>query len=106
VHIVLGQTINYFNAYIKAMNIYYLYIIYLFIFILFYTSTQAHANSVKNCNLFNHLVDSIVSLYELAVKQTKDNEEFLSHLFMAYVRVGNYTKQQQVCLFYFFHRLN
>lgn len=34
--------------------------------------------------------------YEMALKQNPNNEELYSHLFMAYVRVGNYKKQQQV----------
>jgi len=47
-------------------------------------------------------IEGIITIYELAVKQCKENgkenEEFLSHLFMAYVRVGNFSKQQQVAM--------
>lgn len=46
-------------------------------------------------------VEEIISLYEIAAKQNKDNEEILSHLFMSYVRVCNFSKQQQVCDFGF-----
>lgn len=38
----------------------------------------------------------IVEVYEAAVKNYPTNEEFLTQLFMAYVRVGDCVKQQQV----------
>jgi N-terminal acetyltransferase B complex non-catalytic subunit len=40
----------------------------------------------------------VCEIYEAAIKKDPSNEEFLSHLFMAYVRVGNYKKQQQAAL--------
>lgn len=40
----------------------------------------------------------VVDIYELAVKQTSNNEEFLSHLFMACVRVQEYAKQQKAAM--------
>ena len=54
----------------------------------------------NNSLLFVILAHGIVSIYEIAVKQTPKNEEFLSHLFMACVRVRNHSKQQQVKLLY------
>ena len=38
----------------------------------------------------------IPCIYEMALKQNPNNEELYSHLFMAYVRIGDYKKQQQV----------
>ena len=40
--------------------------------------------------------EEIASIYELAVAKDPANEEFLSHLFMAYVRIGNNLKQKKV----------
>ncbi|KAF6039923.1 psidin [Bugula neritina] len=40
----------------------------------------------------------IAELYENAVEQSTDNEEYLSHLFMAHVRLGNYKKQHQTAV--------
>ena len=40
----------------------------------------------------------ICSLYEAACKKLPNNEELLCHLFMAYVRVNEYKKQQQTAL--------
>jgi N-terminal acetyltransferase B complex non-catalytic subunit len=48
-------------------------------------------------------VEQIVDLYENARKSKPDNEEILSALFMAYVRLGNYKKQQQTAML--LHRL-
>eukprot|EP00795_Rhopilema_esculentum_P015119 gene15119-6303_t len=42
--------------------------------------------------------EEIATIYELAVAQHKNNEEFLSHLFMAYVRIGNNLKQQKTAM--------
>ena len=36
----------------------------------------------------------ICQMYEGAVKKEPQNEEFLTHLFMSYVRLGEYKKQQ------------
>lgn len=38
----------------------------------------------------------IPHVYEMALKQNPQSEELYSHLFMAYVRIGDYKKQQQV----------
>lgn len=40
--------------------------------------------------------EMIPGIYEMALKQNPQNEELYSHLFMAYVRIGDYKKQQQV----------
>lgn len=40
--------------------------------------------------------ECIVEVFELAVKDDPTNEEYLTHLFMGYVRVNDYKKQQQV----------
>ncbi|XP_048582689.1 N-alpha-acetyltransferase 25, NatB auxiliary subunit isoform X2 [Nematostella vectensis] len=42
--------------------------------------------------------EGIVTIYETAVKHSPTNEEFLSHLFMAYVRVADYKKQPQAAM--------
>jgi len=40
--------------------------------------------------------EMIPAIYEIALKHSPNNEELHSHLFMAYVRIGEYKKQQQV----------
>ncbi|XP_015778829.1 PREDICTED: N-alpha-acetyltransferase 25, NatB auxiliary subunit-like [Acropora digitifera] len=42
--------------------------------------------------------EMIPAIYEMALKQGPNNEELHSHLFMAYVRIGEYKKQQQAAL--------
>ncbi len=42
--------------------------------------------------------NSLMFRYENATKQEPDNEEFLSHLFMSYVRLGNLKKQQTTAM--------
>ena len=42
----------------------------------------------------------IPHVYEMALKQNPQSEELYSHLFMAYVRIGDYKKQQQVQTLY------
>lgn len=37
-------------------------------------------------------------MYENAYQQKQDNEELLSSLFMSYVRLGDYKKQQQTAM--------
>lgn len=37
-------------------------------------------------------------MYEAAAKADPNNEELLTHLFMSYVRLGDYKKQQQTAL--------
>ena len=43
-------------------------------------------------------VEKIADLYENGHKVNPNSEELLSALFMAYVRLGNYKKQQQVAM--------
>jgi N-terminal acetyltransferase B complex non-catalytic subunit len=42
--------------------------------------------------------EHVCGIYEAAVKMYPKNDELLSHLFMSYVRVHNYRKQQQTAL--------
>ncbi|KAK3737471.1 hypothetical protein QZH41_008359, partial [Actinostola sp. cb2023] len=42
--------------------------------------------------------EGIATIYDAAVKQCPQNEEFHSHLFMAYVRISDYKKQQQAAM--------
>ncbi|KAJ7387844.1 N-alpha-acetyltransferase 25, NatB auxiliary subunit, partial [Desmophyllum pertusum] len=42
--------------------------------------------------------EMIPCIYEMALKQNPKNEELYSHLFMAYVRIGDYKKQQQAAM--------
>lgn len=44
------------------------------------------------------IADKISEVYEAAAKADPNNEELLTHLFMSYVRLGNYKKQQQTAL--------
>lgn len=46
------------------------------------------------CLLFT--AELVAKLYEAAVKKVPLSEEYHSHLFMAYARVGEYKKMQQV----------
>ena len=43
-------------------------------------------------------VDMIADMYENAHKSRADNEEILTALFMAYVRLGDHKKQQQTAM--------
>lgn len=43
-------------------------------------------------------MEKIADLYENANKLVPDSEEILSSLFMAYVRIHDYKKQQQVAM--------
>lgn len=43
-------------------------------------------------------VDLIADMYQNAHKAMPDNEEILSSLFMSYVRLGDYKKQQQTAM--------
>lgn len=43
-------------------------------------------------------MEKICELFEEATKKQNKSEELFSHLFMAYVRVGNYKKQQQTAM--------
>lgn len=40
----------------------------------------------------------IAEIYDAAVQKDPQNEELLTHLFMAYVRLSEYKKQQQVAI--------
>ncbi|XP_041095968.1 N-alpha-acetyltransferase 25, NatB auxiliary subunit-like [Polyodon spathula] len=42
-----------------------------------------------------HRPELVTKLYEVAVKKVPSSEEYHSHLFMAYARVGEYKKMQQ-----------
>ncbi|KAM7443003.1 N-alpha-acetyltransferase 25 [Porites harrisoni] len=42
--------------------------------------------------------EMIPHVYEMALKQNPQSEELYSHLFMAYVRIGDYKKQQQAAM--------
>ena len=53
--------------------------------------------------MFHVVVDLIADMYENAHKVKPDNEEILSALFMAHVRLGDYKKQQQTAMI--LHRL-
>lgn len=44
------------------------------------------------------LADKISEVYEAASKADPNNEELLSHLFMSYVRLGDFKKQQHAAL--------
>lgn len=50
------------------------------------------------CYREHHRLDMIAEIYEAATRKDPQNEELLTHLFMAYVRLGEYKKQQQVAL--------
>lgn len=43
-------------------------------------------------------VDNICDIYEKAVQKDPQNEELNTHLFMSYVRISDFKKQQQVAL--------
>lgn len=46
--------------------------------------------------LLSSTAELVAKLYEAAVKKVPLSEEYHSHLFMAYARVGEYKKMQQV----------
>ncbi|XP_043274527.1 N-alpha-acetyltransferase 25, NatB auxiliary subunit [Venturia canescens] len=50
------------------------------------------------CYKETHQPDRIREVYEAAAKTDPTNEELLTHLFMAYVRLGDYRRQQQTAL--------
>jgi len=49
-----------------------------------------------HCGLVCFIDRKIVELYAAAAEHYPKNAEILTHLFMSYVRVGDYQKQQQV----------
>ncbi len=50
------------------------------------------------CLLSPYPDEKVCALYESALQKDPNNEEHLSHLFMAYVRVCSYKKQQSTAL--------
>nr|XP_045596564.1 N-alpha-acetyltransferase 25, NatB auxiliary subunit-like [Procambarus clarkii] len=59
---------------------------------------EATLQALTICFREMHQPDQICKVYEMAVKTEPSNEELLSHLFMAYVRVGDYKNQQQTAM--------
>lgn len=56
-----------------------------------------HDREVQRSFVFLSLAELVTKLYEAAVRKVPTSEEYHSHLFMAYARVGEYKKMQQVC---------
>lgn len=62
---------------------------------------------IIKCLLSLSIAELVTKLYEAAVRKVPTSEEYHSHLFMAYARVGEYKKMQQVLLsVWFFIFLN
>ncbi|XP_068227044.1 N-alpha-acetyltransferase 25, NatB auxiliary subunit [Palaemon carinicauda] len=59
---------------------------------------EATLQALTICFREMHQPDRICTVYEMAVKSEPSNEELLSHLFMAYVRIGDYKNQQQTAM--------
>ncbi|XP_052072729.1 N-alpha-acetyltransferase 25, NatB auxiliary subunit-like [Mytilus californianus] len=59
---------------------------------------EATLQAMCICYRETYKLEAIVDMYENAHKLKPDNEEILSALFMAYVRMGNYKKQQQTAM--------
>nr|XP_027237178.1 N-alpha-acetyltransferase 25, NatB auxiliary subunit-like isoform X1 [Penaeus vannamei] len=59
---------------------------------------EATLQALTICFREMHQPDQICKVYEMAVKSEPSNEELLSHLFMAYVRIGDYKNQQQTAM--------
>ena len=58
--------------------------------------TYTHIHTHTHTHVFTHtIVKRITELYADAAKHYPKNQEILTHLFMAYVRVGDYQRQQQ-----------
>ncbi|GFR60420.1 N-alpha-acetyltransferase 25, NatB auxiliary subunit-like [Elysia marginata] len=55
-------------------------------------------NAMSICYKETHQYTSIASLYEAAARQQPANEDILSCLFMAHVRLGNYRDQQRTAM--------
>jgi len=45
-----------------------------------------------------YTAQSVCDMYEAASKKEPSNEDLLFHLFMSYVRVGDYKKQQKTAM--------
>lgn len=54
--------------------------------------------SMLPITLISFVVDNICDIYEKAVQKDPQNEELNTHLFMSYVRISDFKKQQQVAL--------
>lgn len=52
----------------------------------------------KFAKIYLYTADKISELYEAAAKIDPNNEDLLTHLFMSYVRLSDYKKQQQTAL--------
>ncbi|KAK3084712.1 hypothetical protein FSP39_017808 [Pinctada imbricata] len=59
---------------------------------------EATLQAMAICYREVYKLEQIADLYENAHKSKPDNEEILSALFMAYVRLGDYKKQQQTAM--------
>ncbi|XP_060069470.1 N-alpha-acetyltransferase 25, NatB auxiliary subunit-like [Ylistrum balloti] len=59
---------------------------------------EATLQAMSICYREVYKLDLIADLYENAHKHRPDNEDILSSLFMAYVRLGDYKKQQQTAM--------
>ncbi|KAK7088103.1 N-alpha-acetyltransferase 25, NatB auxiliary subunit-like [Littorina saxatilis] len=59
---------------------------------------DATLQAMSICYREVHKLEAIAELYENAHKARLDNEEILSALFMAHVRLSNYKKQQQTAM--------
>ncbi|XP_046462363.1 N-alpha-acetyltransferase 25, NatB auxiliary subunit-like [Daphnia pulex] len=55
---------------------------------------DATLQAMAICYRETHRPELTCQIYEAAVRKDPLNEEFLSHLFMGYVRIGDYRKQQ------------
>ena len=68
--------------------------------------TTFRVNLMENCyfnfnfhrDAFSNHHNIYLPRYENATKKEPGNEEFLSHLFMAYVRLGQFKKQQATAI--------
>jgi len=64
-----------------------------------HTHSHSHTHELWSGRLLNSVsstAELVTKLYEAAVKKVPLSEEYHSHLFMAYARVGEYKKMQQV----------
>ncbi|KAK6636547.1 hypothetical protein RUM43_010209 [Polyplax serrata] len=56
---------------------------------------EATLQAIAICYRAVHKSDKICDVYSAASKKDPSNEELLTHLFMSYVRIGDYRKQHQ-----------
>ncbi|CAL4073261.1 unnamed protein product, partial [Meganyctiphanes norvegica] len=59
---------------------------------------EATLQALTICFRELHQPEEICKVYEAAVKTEPKNEELLSHLFMSYVRIGDYKQQQKTAM--------